>query len=89
LVEIEAIAHVATTGMVMIDRRQTESLFAKADDAVMRMKGGEDSPLGIRTGMSNFRSFMGLMLTQHRISYYQLATNFGTHETTRLCSIHL
>jgi hypothetical protein len=77
LVEIEAIAHVATTGMVMIDRRQTESLFAKADDAVMRMKGGEDSPLGIRTGMSNFRSFMGLVLTQHRISCYQLATNCG------------
>jgi restriction endonuclease Mrr len=38
LVEIEAIAHVVSSGIVIIDGRQTESLFAKTNDAVMRMK---------------------------------------------------
>jgi hypothetical protein len=41
------------------------------------------------TAMSNFRSFMGPMLTQQRISCCQFATNFGLHESTRSCSIHL
>ena len=39
--------------------------------------------------MSNFRSFMGTMLTQRCILCYGICYGFWLHESTRLYSIYL